>query len=101
MSVNELDPLRDEGLAFFRKLLAAGNSATVRVLPATNHAGDMTFPDVAPEPYHETLRSLRNYAYACTQRCSNRARLRLGATTIDGEVLAGKHTAVIRCQEKG
>ena len=65
VSVNELDPLRDEGLVFFRKLLAAGNSATARVVPATNHAGDMTFPDVAPEPYHETLRSLRNFAYAC------------------------------------
>jgi hypothetical protein len=25
----------------------------------------MGFPDVAPEPYHETLRSLRNFAYAC------------------------------------
>ena len=67
ISVNELDPLRDEGLVFFRKLLAAGNSATARIVPATNHAGDLSFPDVAPEPYQETLRSLRNFAYACAQ----------------------------------
>ena len=65
ISVNELDPLRDEGLVFFRNLLNAGNSATARIVPATNHAGDMSFPDVAPEPYYETLRSLRNFAYAC------------------------------------
>ena len=65
ISVNELDPLRDEGLEFFRKLLSAGNSATARIVPATNHAGDMSFPDVAPEPYRETLQSLRNFAYAC------------------------------------
>lgn len=65
ISVNELDPLRDEGLVFFRKLLSAGNSATARVVPATNHAGDMSFPDIAPEPYQETLGSLRTFAYAC------------------------------------
>ena len=65
ISVNELDPLRDEGLAFFRRLLAAGNAATARLIPATNHAGDLSFPDIAPEPYQETLRSLRNFAYAC------------------------------------
>ena len=67
ISVNELDPLRDEGPVFFRKLLAAGNSATASIVPATNHAGDLSFPDVAPEPYQETLRSLRNFAYACAQ----------------------------------
>jgi hypothetical protein len=50
---------------FFRKLLSAGNSATARVVPATNHAGDMSFPDIAPEPYQETLGSLRTFAYAC------------------------------------
>ncbi len=65
ISVNELDPLRDEGLVFFRNLLNAGNSATAKIVPATNHAGDMSFPDIAPEPYQETLRSLRNFAYAC------------------------------------
>jgi len=27
----------------------------------------LSFPDVAPEPYQETLRSLRNFAYACAQ----------------------------------
>ena len=28
ISVNELDPLRDEGLAYYRKLLAAGGRTT-------------------------------------------------------------------------
>jgi acetyl esterase/lipase len=62
ISVNELDPLRDEGLAFFRKLLAAGNSATARQVPATNHAADMSYPDIAPEHFHETQRSIVHFA---------------------------------------
>ena len=62
ISVNELDPLRDEGLVFFRKLLTAGNQATARQIPATNHAGDTSYPDIAPEHFHETQRSLLQFA---------------------------------------
>ena len=66
ISVNELDPLRDEGWVFSQHLMAAGNSATARIVPATNHAGDLSFLDIAPEPYQESLRSLRNFAFACS-----------------------------------
>lgn len=62
ISVNELDPLRDEGLVFFRTLLAAGTPSTARQVPATNHAADLTYPDVAPEHFHETQRSLVHFA---------------------------------------
>jgi acetyl esterase len=62
ISVNELDPLRDEGLVFFRNLLAAGTSATARLIPGTHHAGDMSFPDIAPEHFHETQRSIVHFA---------------------------------------
>ena len=62
ISVNELDPLRDEGLAFYRKLLAAGVSAVARTVHGTPHAGDLSFPDVAPDLYQDTLRSLRAFA---------------------------------------
>lgn len=62
ISVNELDPLRDEGLVFYRKLLKAGNSAVARTVHGTNHAGDLTFPDATPDIYAETLRSLCGFA---------------------------------------
>ena len=62
ISVNELDPLRDEGLAFYRKLVAAGVPAVARTVHGTPHAGDLAFPDVVPEVYAETLRSLVGFA---------------------------------------
>jgi acetyl esterase len=62
ISVNELDPLRDEGLVYFRKLLAAGNAVTARQIPGTNHAADTTYADIAPEHYHETQRSICSFA---------------------------------------
>lgn len=62
ISVNELDPLRDEGVAYYRKLLAAGVSAVGRTVHGTPHAGDQVFPDVTPELYRETLRSIRGFA---------------------------------------
>jgi len=62
ISVNELDPLRDEGLAFYRKLVRSGNSAVARTVHGTNHAGDISFPDATPDLYNETLRSLCGFA---------------------------------------
>ncbi len=64
ISVNELDPLRDEGLAFYRKLLDAGVSAVGRTVHGTPHAGDQGFPDITPEIYEETLRSIHGFATA-------------------------------------
>ena len=62
ISVNELDPLRDEGIEYYRKLVKAGNSAVARTVHGTNHAGDMSFPDVTPDLYESTLRSLVGFA---------------------------------------
>ena len=62
ISVNELDPLRDEGLEFYRKLSAAGVSAMARTVHGTPHAGDLSFPDLAPDLYFETLGSLVSFA---------------------------------------
>ncbi|MFT7247151.1 MAG: acetyl esterase [Candidatus Azotimanducaceae bacterium] len=62
ISVNELDPLRDEGLEFFRQLLAAGTSAVARTVHGTHHAGDLGLPDVIPDTYRETLRSICGFA---------------------------------------
>jgi len=62
ISVNELDPLRDEGLAFYRKLLAAGVSAQGRTVAGTPHAGDVMIPEATPELYRATADALRDFA---------------------------------------
>jgi acetyl esterase len=43
ISVNECDPLRDEGVNFYRLLLRAGVSARCRIIMGTTHAAE-TFP---------------------------------------------------------
>jgi len=68
ISVNELDPLRDEGLEFYRKLNAAGVRASARTLHGTPHAGDLMYPDLAPDLYFETLGSLVRFAQSLPAR---------------------------------
>lgn len=48
ISVNECDPLHDEGVAFYRKLLAAGVPARCRCLIGTVHAVEI-MPNCAPD----------------------------------------------------
>ncbi|WP_419842909.1 alpha/beta hydrolase fold domain-containing protein [Candidatus Poriferisodalis sp.] len=64
ISVNELDPLRDEGLEYYRKLLAAGNAAQSRTVNGTCHAGDVIFRAAIPDVYAATATALRDFAYS-------------------------------------
>lgn len=61
ISVNECDPLRDEGVAFYRLLLAAGVSARGRMVLGTAHAAEL-FIVACPEISHDTARDLAAFA---------------------------------------
>jgi acetyl esterase/lipase len=62
ISVNELDPLRDEGLAYFRKLLGSGVSAVGHTVNGTCHAGDCLFRTAMPDVYLATIRDIKGFA---------------------------------------
>ena len=62
ISTNELDPLRDEGLAYYRRLAAAGVSVAGRTVSGTCHAGDMMFRAAMPEVYASTIADIHGFA---------------------------------------
>ncbi len=64
ISVNELDPLRDEGLAYYRKLLAAGVPVTSRTVNGTCHAGDCLLRAAMADVYLTTIRDIKSFADA-------------------------------------
>jgi acetyl esterase/lipase len=61
ISVNECDPLCDEGLEFYRLLLRAGVPARARVLAGTTHAIEL-FPYLCPEITADTAREIAAFA---------------------------------------
>jgi acetyl esterase len=61
ISVNECDPLRDEGIAFYRLLLQAGVAARGRVVLGSMH-GTEIFSLACPEISRDTARDLAAFA---------------------------------------
>ena len=55
ISVNEMDLFRDEGLKYYRNLLAAGVRATSRTVNGTCHSADVILPNAAPDIFAATL----------------------------------------------
>ena len=62
VSAYQLDPIRDEGLAYVDKLLAAGVIASSRTINGLNHAADMIFRKAMPEIYLASVRDIKGFA---------------------------------------
>ena len=59
--VNECDPLRDEGIDFYRKCMRAGVNAQCRIVVGTMHGGELL--GSMPEVSDETARSIAFFAF--------------------------------------
>ncbi|MFN0030491.1 MAG: alpha/beta hydrolase [Acidimicrobiales bacterium] len=66
ISVNECDPLRDEGINFYRLLLEAGVPAGCRTVMGTIH-GTEIFPMACPDISRETARSIAGFCRGDTR----------------------------------
>ena len=66
ISVNECDPLRDEGINFYRLLIRAGCRAYCRTVMGTTH-GTEIFPAACPEISRETATSIASFARGNTR----------------------------------
>jgi acetyl esterase len=62
ISVNELDPLRDEGLEYYRRLVHAGVPAVGRLVAGTCHGGDMILAGTMPEVFDASMRDVSGFA---------------------------------------
>ncbi len=68
ISVNECDPLRDEGINFYRLLMRAGVSASCRQVMGTIHAIEV-FPIACPDISRETASSIAHFCFS--MRCKS------------------------------
>lgn len=66
VSVNEFDPLRDEGINFYRLLLRAEVPAACRQVMGTTHATEV-IPIMCPEISRETARSIADFCRGVTR----------------------------------
>src|SRR5210317_1339841 len=64
VSVNECDPLRDEGIAFYRKLMNAGVKAQCRQVMGTAHGAEL-FTSTVTDISRTTARDIRGWVDEC------------------------------------
>ena len=64
VTTDELDPLRDEGLAYLRALQRAGVNATGHTYNGVGHAGEQIAAAAVPELFKRALRDVADFARA-------------------------------------
>jgi acetyl esterase/lipase len=62
ISVNECDPLRDEGIAFYRHLMNSGVSARCRQMMGACHGIEILLPVICPDIARSTASDIANFA---------------------------------------
>ena len=62
ISVNELDPIRDEGLQYYRRFVHAGVPAVGRSSQARATAATLILPQVMPEVFDASVRDVSGFA---------------------------------------
>jgi acetyl esterase len=62
ITTDELDPLRDEGLAYLRALQRAGVDATGHTYNGVGHAGELIAAAAVPELFNRALRDVADFA---------------------------------------
>lgn len=62
VTTDELDPLRDEGLAYLRALIRAGVDASGHVYNGIGHAGELLAAAAVPELFHRAARDVVDFA---------------------------------------
>lgn len=62
LDMNELDPLRDEGLVFFWKLAAAGVQVESKVTSGVTHGAALIFRKAIPELHNGAVRDIAAFA---------------------------------------
>ena len=62
VEMNELDPLRDEGMVFYRKLAQAGVRAEAKVSLGVTHGASLVFRGVVPEVHEAAIRDVAGFA---------------------------------------
>ena len=64
ITVNELDPLRDEGLEYYRMLIKANVKARAVTLNGTVHAAEGIFVKYVPELFESVINDIKEFAYS-------------------------------------
>ena len=62
VEMNELDPLRDEGMVFYRKLARAGVKVEAKVSLGVTHGAALVFRKVVPEVHEAAIRDVAGFA---------------------------------------